>query len=144
MLAIHLKGVALADDVSFDDLARRTDGYSGADLQLACRDASMMPMRRAVEGKSPQEILELHSTGALEGSVGDEDFELALQYTQPSVNREELHAYVMWNKEYGCADTPLVGATSAKARPRPPRAPTAMPAPAPAPAAAGADADAPE
>ena len=102
MLAIHLKGVALADDVSFDDLARRTDGYSGADLQLACRDASMMPMRRAVEGKSPMQIIEMQASGALEGALSPADFEEALKRTQPSTAAAEHQAYEAWNDEYGC------------------------------------------
>ena len=62
MLMIHLKGLQLADDVDLPALAARTAGYSGADLQLVCRDASMMPMRRMVEGKSPAEIVELQAT----------------------------------------------------------------------------------
>ena len=66
MLQIHLKGVPLAPDVDLSELAGRTAGYSGADLQLTCRDASMMPMRRAVEGKTPQEIVDLHAEGKLE------------------------------------------------------------------------------
>ena len=59
MLDIHLHGATLSDDVDLGALAQRTAGYSGADLQLACRDASMMPMRRMVDGKSPDEIVKL-------------------------------------------------------------------------------------
>ena len=103
MLRIHLSGVALASDVSLATLATQTSGYSGADLQLACRDASMMPMRRAVDGKTPQEIIELHAAGALESEVGANDFRLALTHTQPSVTPEETAAYVAWNRDHGCA-----------------------------------------
>ena len=64
MLAIHLRGLRLDHGVDLTVLAERTRGYSGADLQLVCRDASMMPMRRAVEGKSPLEIVELQASAS--------------------------------------------------------------------------------
>ena len=101
MLNIYLKGVKLAPDVTFERLAQRTEGYSGADMQLACRDASMMPMRRAVDGKTPSEIIELHEQGALEAEVGMADFGLALEHTQPSVTLEETSAFAAWNREHG-------------------------------------------
>ena len=101
MLKIHLDGVTLDHGVSLDHLARLTEGYSGADLHLACRDASMMPMRRMVEGKEAWQIVELHEQGALEGELGLIDFESALSNTQPSVAPDELLAYAAWNKEYG-------------------------------------------
>ena len=102
MLSIHLKGVRLSEELEYSELAQRTDGYSGADLQLACRDASMMPMRRAVEGKSPMEIVELQASGQLEGDVTDEDFNAALSRTQPSTASHEHRLYEAWNDEYGC------------------------------------------
>lgn len=101
MLEIHLNGVRLAPDLSFFELAKLTVGYSGADLQLACRDASMMPMRRMVEGKSPLEIVELQAAGALEGEVTMKDFRQALETTQPSTAAHEHDAYKAWNDEYG-------------------------------------------
>ena len=64
MLSIHLRGLRLDHGVDLTVLAERTRGYSGADLQLVCRDASMMPMRRAVEGKSPLEIVELQASAS--------------------------------------------------------------------------------
>jgi katanin p60 ATPase-containing subunit A1 len=102
MLQIHLKGVTLAAEVDLDGLARRTEGYSGADLQLLCRDASMTPMRRMVEGKSPSEIIELQAAGALEGEVSAEDFDAACARTLPSTNAAEQQVYVSWNDEFGC------------------------------------------
>ena len=102
MLAIHLDGVPLGDDVDLDALAAASDGYSGADLQLACRDASMSPMRRMVEGKSPTEIVALQASGALEGEVRRDDFDGALRRTQPSTNPAERAQFAAWNDEFGC------------------------------------------
>jgi len=102
MLAIHLKGVRLAADIDLVALANILNGYSGADLQLVCRDASMMPMRRAVDGKSPLEIIELQASGALEGEVTMGDFAKAMQTTQPSTHASEHEEYATWNNQYGC------------------------------------------
>merc|ERR1712032_1188612 len=49
MFNVYLKDIVVGDDVNMTDLAGRTEGYSGADIQLICRDASMNPMRRLVE-----------------------------------------------------------------------------------------------
>lgn len=37
------------DDVDLDALARLTDGYSGADIAVVCRDAALMSVRRVVK-----------------------------------------------------------------------------------------------
>lgn len=38
------------DDVDLDTLAGLTDGYSGADVAIVCRDAAMMSVRRVMKG----------------------------------------------------------------------------------------------
>lgn len=38
------------DDVDLDALANLTDGYSGADVAIVCRDAAMMSVRRVMKG----------------------------------------------------------------------------------------------
>ncbi|BBG99013.1 P-loop containing nucleoside triphosphate hydrolases superfamily protein [Prunus dulcis] len=40
LIRINLKSVEVAQDVDIDDVARRTEGYSGDDLTNVCRDAS--------------------------------------------------------------------------------------------------------
>ena len=64
MLRIHTKGLRLHEGVDLDTLAARLEGYSGADVQLVCRDAALAPMRAAIAGKSPEEIVSLQSRGA--------------------------------------------------------------------------------
>lgn len=46
LFTVNLKGIALEDNVDFDGLVKKTDGYSGADISNVCREAAMMPMRR--------------------------------------------------------------------------------------------------
>ena len=51
--------------MDLDDLVSRTDGFSGADIKLVCRDASMMPMRRAIANKTPADIVKMKAEGKL-------------------------------------------------------------------------------
>ncbi|MFB6205545.1 MAG: CDC48 family AAA ATPase, partial [Haloglomus sp.] len=41
IFAVHTQHKPLADDVDLDALARRTEGYVGADIEAVCREASM-------------------------------------------------------------------------------------------------------
>jgi transitional endoplasmic reticulum ATPase len=46
ILAIHSRGMPLENDVDFDRVAEMTHGFTGADLQLLCREAAMAVLRR--------------------------------------------------------------------------------------------------
>lgn len=46
---IHTRNRPLAKGVKLDELARQTEGYSGADIELLCRRATMMAVRDLVE-----------------------------------------------------------------------------------------------
>ena len=48
LFKVAMKEVELGEDVDLDELARISEGYSGADITNVCRDASMMSMRRAL------------------------------------------------------------------------------------------------
>jgi len=102
MLTIHTSGLKLAPSVSFPMLATSLNGFSGADVQLVCRDAAMMIMRKAIAGKSPDEIIMMQESGSLDGEITMDDFEEAIERTAPSVAPAELNAYSEWNDEFGC------------------------------------------
>ncbi|CDQ64385.1 unnamed protein product [Oncorhynchus mykiss] len=56
LLKINLKELELANDVDMAKIAEQMEGYSGADITNVCRDASLMAMRRRIEGLIPEEI----------------------------------------------------------------------------------------
>ena len=118
---IYLRSVDVdSDNVRPDLLASYTEGYSGADIRIICRDAAMMPMRRLLLEKKPDEIQRLRAAGELEISkvrctcifyyqnsiyhlsqVQLHDFMTAVQNTCPSVSSTLDEKYQTWDNEYG-------------------------------------------
>jgi SpoVK/Ycf46/Vps4 family AAA+-type ATPase len=92
---IHTKGVEHAPEVNFEELAMLSEGYSGADIALICREAIMMPVR------------ELDAAGALTDTsvqvrhVAKGDFLLAMEKIRPSVSPSELQRFDEWFAEFG-------------------------------------------
>ena len=100
LFRINLKSVEVAPEVDFSALAAKCEGYSGADVTNVCRDASLMAMRRAIQGKTPDEIRAL-SKEQLETPITQQDMEVALTKVQSSVGKEQLLRYEEWSKEFG-------------------------------------------
>jgi vacuolar protein-sorting-associated protein 4 len=92
---IHTKGVEVDKSVDFGLIGEMSDGYSGRDIQLICREAVMMPVR------------EMDLSGALDNPdikarcVKIEDFITAFEKIKPSVAPEELLKHREWGKEFG-------------------------------------------
>ncbi|XP_061578954.1 uncharacterized protein LOC133445647 [Cololabis saira] len=100
LLKINLREVELMPDVDLDLIADKIDGYSGADITNVCRDASMMAMRRRIQGLSPEEIRAL-SKDELQMPVTREDFTLTLKKISKSVSAADLQKYEAWMEEFG-------------------------------------------
>ena len=87
IFGIHTKSKPLADDVSLDELAQRTEGCTGADISAICNEAVMNAVRGLVKpGKVPtdEEIKEC--------KVSMADFEKALDKNGPK-SRQKLSDY---------------------------------------------------
>ena len=48
VLHVHLRAKPLAPDVDINDIAKRTDGYTGADLAAVANEATMLAIREIV------------------------------------------------------------------------------------------------
>ena len=87
ILQIHTRNMPLDKDVSLDDLANVTHGFTGADIWLLSKEAAMKSLRRILpkinleEEFVPQQILE-------ELKVTRDDFFNAMRDIQPSALRE--------------------------------------------------------
>ncbi|HUE79870.1 MAG TPA: CDC48 family AAA ATPase [Sphingomicrobium sp.] len=77
ILAIHTKGMPLAKDVDLDSLAKRSERFTGADLEDLVRRAGLTALRRKLDS----------------GDVTMADFEAALAETRASVTPEMLEEY---------------------------------------------------
>lgn len=103
LLKINLKGMPLSDDVNLDTLADNMQGYSGADITNVCRDAAMMAMRRAIRGKSTDEIraLSKDNPDSLNQPTTMDDINESLSRINKSVSAADISKFEAWMEEFG-------------------------------------------
>jgi transitional endoplasmic reticulum ATPase len=87
---IHLKDKPLAEDVSFIELAEKTEGYVGADIEGICREAAMLALREVICcGISRKELMER----ARNIKLTKKHFEQAVRRVKPTTSRGTLDIY---------------------------------------------------
>ncbi|HLD02757.1 MAG TPA: AAA family ATPase, partial [Candidatus Nanoarchaeia archaeon] len=74
---VHTKGMPLDKDVSILELAKKTEGYVGADIEGLCREAGIFALRRDMETKT----------------ITMTDFEKALKKVKPSIRPQDVKKY---------------------------------------------------
>ncbi|XP_014212433.1 katanin p60 ATPase-containing subunit A-like 1 isoform X2 [Copidosoma floridanum] len=100
LLKINLREVKIDESVNLTEIAKKLEGYSGADITNVCRDASMMSMRRKIAGLRPDQIRQLPKE-ELDLPVSAADFDEALERCNKSVSQEDLDKYEKWMNEFG-------------------------------------------
>ncbi len=93
---IHTKDMPLTDDVSIDELAEKTEGYSGADIEAVCREAGMQAIREFI-GSSDQESIR---DTVKRIRVHRRHFEKALEKVKPSLTEEDIKRYEQIVKDF--------------------------------------------
>ncbi|XP_016513521.2 katanin p60 ATPase-containing subunit A1 isoform X1 [Nicotiana tabacum] len=101
LIKINLISITLAPDLDIDQVARRTEGFSGDDLTNICRDASLSGMRRKIAGKNPDEIKNMSKAEILKIPVMMDDFLEALDKIQPTVSAVDIERHEKWFSEFG-------------------------------------------
>ena len=96
ILKIHLKKKPLAEDVDIEELARRTEGYTGADLAAVCNTAVLLAIREHIVGnKDPEEV----KKNVKSIKVCRRHFEEALRKVKP-ISQRELEMYKKIAEEF--------------------------------------------
>ncbi|KAG9446158.1 hypothetical protein H6P81_012286 [Aristolochia fimbriata] len=90
-------GLFKLSEEEIGSICRLTEGYSGSDMKNLVKDASMGPLREALQ--QGIEITELKKEDMRPVTL--QDFENALQEVRPSVSVNELGTYEEWNKQFG-------------------------------------------
>lgn len=85
------------------ELGKLTCGYTGADIKTVCHEAAMFPIREI-----PFDQMATVSHGELR-PMSMEDFQKALAGVRPSVNTNDISAYIDWNSEYGYGNPANMG-----------------------------------
>ena len=82
---VHLRGKPIGEDVDVEELAKRTDGYVGADIEAIVKEAVMSALREFITSG----ISEEHVNKATKNIViKKEHFEAAIKSVRPTVTPE--------------------------------------------------------
>jgi transitional endoplasmic reticulum ATPase len=82
---IHTKNMPLDKDVSLDELAKKTEGYTGADIEGLCRESAMLSLRSNLKNKK----------------VNNENFTKAMNSIRPSITESVIKYYQEVSKDLG-------------------------------------------
>ncbi|XP_031452944.1 katanin p60 ATPase-containing subunit A-like 2 [Phasianus colchicus] len=92
-------GVELRTDLDYSLLAQETDGYSGSDIKLVCKEAAMRPVRKvfdALENHQPgnSNLATIHLD-----TITTADFLDVITHTKPSAKKLS-QKYTAWQREF--------------------------------------------
>ncbi|MHA1769161.1 MAG: AAA family ATPase [Candidatus Thorarchaeota archaeon] len=89
---IHMEDIEVSPTVDYEELADLTEGYSGRDISVVCREAAMEPIRelqRTGRMDDEREILNVRP-------VSREDLLKAIENIRPATPPEDVKRYIDW------------------------------------------------
>jgi len=102
ILRVHTRGMPLDKDLNFDEIALKTIGYTGADIEVLCKEAALKSIKpyfselKNIQEKVPTNILD-------KIKVTRQHFLEAMKNVEPSAMREVLiqKPHVSWDEVGG-------------------------------------------
>ncbi|TMI72575.1 CDC48 family AAA ATPase [Candidatus Bathyarchaeota archaeon] len=104
---IHTRKTPLAEDVNLDDLARKTDGYTGADIASLANTGVMLALREHISKAKDPEDAKKRAKGL---KVAKRHFDEALQKIKP-MSTEELKMYERFSEQFSDSARPKLRPT---------------------------------
>jgi transitional endoplasmic reticulum ATPase len=96
---IHTKKTPMAEDVKLDELARKTEGYTGADIASICNTAVMLSIKEHIGKAKDAEDAKKRAKGL---KVARRHYDEAMQKVKP-ISSQELRMYERFSQQF--ADT---------------------------------------
>ncbi|KRX00955.1 P-loop containing nucleoside triphosphate hydrolase [Pseudocohnilembus persalinus] len=100
---IYLKNLKVEENINWDELIKKTEGFSGADIANICREAALIPMRKLLKKqggfKNIADMEQLQKDAEVPLSFSD--FEESLKNCSRSVSSSDLKKYDEWMAEFG-------------------------------------------
>ena len=90
ILQIHTRNMPLTKSVKLDELARKTHGFVGADINSLAKEAAMIVIRKNLDKLKLEEDKEISQEILDQLKISGKDFEEALRVVRPSAMREVL------------------------------------------------------
>ncbi|KAK0763824.1 hypothetical protein N5P37_003211 [Trichoderma harzianum] len=90
VFGVHLRGLALSPDVDIPELARVTDGYSGAEIKAICNEAGLAVLDRCDEDETGTEKMEITMA----------DLVAAVEKTPRNITAMMISGYEMWSRQF--------------------------------------------
>jgi spastin len=95
LFKIYVKEIEVDKDFEIEQLVKNTEGYTGSDVAMICREAAMQPIRELdLSGKITDTSVKVRPV-----SMGD--FLAAIKRVRPVVSSNELSRFKEWNDEFG-------------------------------------------
>ncbi len=96
---IHTKKTPLGEDVKLDELAKKTEGYTGADIASICNTAVMLSIKEHIGKAKDAEDAKKRAKGL---KVAKRHYDEAMQKVKP-ISSQELRMYERFSQQF--ADT---------------------------------------
>jgi len=95
IIDIYLSRMAVAGDVPAEWLAEITEDYSGADLEMLCREAGMLALREHIRPGARKEQIILD-----EILVAKKHFQMAYEHIKPHLTKDMLAEYLQMTEGF--------------------------------------------
>ncbi|KAG5919253.1 hypothetical protein E4U53_004016 [Claviceps sorghi] len=91
VFTVHLRGLSLAPDVDVAEMARRADGYSGAEIKAICNEAGLAVLDRHDDDAG---------AGLVRLEIGMPDLLAAMERTPRNITPSMIHGYEAWSRQF--------------------------------------------
>eukprot|EP00887_Chlorella_sp_A99_P001769 scaffold19.g1769.t1 len=101
---LEKRGSRVAEEVSFEEIARLTEGFSGDDMANVCREAAFGVVRRHMAGRSlsnPAAMVALEEELRDNMVISMADFRAALARTNPSCSQADVARHEAFAAQHG-------------------------------------------